>query len=138
MLRKTKLVCTIGPASSPSWVIEKMIQAGMNVARLNFSHGTWEEHAEVIRTIRDISAALDIPVAILIDLPGPKPRTGRLKEKRVYIKEGDNFSLTSERVLGDEHRISVDFPAFFNDIRAGDPLFLNDGVIQLKVPCILL
>jgi len=76
---------------------------------------------------------LDIPVAILIDLPGPKPRTGRLKEKRVYIKEGDNFSLTSERVPGDEHRISVDFPAFFNDIRAGDPIFLNDGAIQLKV-----
>ncbi len=133
MLRKTKLVCTIGPASSPSQVIEKMMQAGMNVARLNFSHGTREEHAEVIRTIRDLSAALDIPVAVLIDLPGPKPRTGRLKEKRVYIKEGDNFSLTSERVPGDEHRISVDFPAFFNDIRAGDSIFLNDGAIQLKV-----
>ena len=135
MLRKTKLVCTIGPASSPSWIIEKMIQAGMNVARLNFSHGTREEHAEVIRTIRDFSAVLDIPVAILIDLPGPKPRTGRLKEKRVYIKEGDNFSLTSERVLGDERRISVDFPTFFNDIRAGDFIFLNDGAIQLKVIC---
>ncbi len=135
MLRKTKLVCTIGLASSPSWIIEKMIQAGMNVARLNFSHGTREEHAEVIRTIRDFSTALDIPVAILIDLPGPKPRTGRLKEKRVYIKEGDNFSLTSERVLGDERRISVDFPAFFNDIRAGDFIFLNDGAIQLKVIC---
>jgi len=133
MLRKTKLVCTIGPASSPSRVIEKMMQAGMNVARLNFSHGTWEEHAEVIRTVRDFSAVLYIPVAILIDLPGPKPRTGRLKKKRVHIKEGDNLSLTSERVPGDEHRISVDFPSFFNDIRAGDFIFLNDGAIQLKV-----
>ncbi len=133
MLRKTKIVCTIGPASSPSWVIEKMIQAGMNVARLNFSHGTREEHAEVIRTIREFSAALDIPVSILIDLPGPKPRTGRLKEKPVYIKEGDNFSLTSESFPGDEQRISVDFPAFFNDIKAGDSIFLNDGAIQLKV-----
>ena len=133
MLRKTKLVCTIGPASSPSRVIEKMMQAGMNVARLNFSHGTREEHAEVIRTIRDFSAVLDIPVAILIDLPGPKPRTGRLKKKWVHIKEGDNLSLTSERVPGDEHRISVDFPAFFNDIKAGDFIFLNDGAIQLKV-----
>ncbi len=133
MLRKTKLVCTIGPASSPSRVIEKMMQAGMNVARLNFSHGTREEHAEVIRTIRDFSAVLDIPVAILIDLPGPKPRTGRLKKKQVHIKEGDNLSLTSERVPGDEHRISVDFPAFFNDIKAGDFIFLNDGAIQLKV-----
>ncbi len=133
MLRKTKLVCTIGPASSPSQIMEKMIQGGMNVARLNFSHGTREEHAEVIRNIRDFSAVLDIPVAILIDLPGPKPRTGRLKKKRVHIKEGDTLSLTSERVLGDEHRISVDFPAFFNDIKAGDLVFLNDGAIQLKV-----
>ena len=133
MLRKTKLVCTIGPASSPSRVIEKMMQAGMNVARLNFSHGTREEHAEVIRTIRDFSTVLDIPVAILIDLPGPKPRTGRLKKKRVHIKEGDNLSLTSERVPGDEHRISVDFPAFFNDIKAGYFIFLNDGAIELKV-----
>jgi pyruvate kinase len=110
-----------------------MIQSGMNVARLNFSHGTQGQHAEVIKTIRGYSAVLDIPIAILIDLPGPKPRTGRLKEKRVYIKEGDNFSLTSERVLGDEHRISVDSPAFLNDIRAGDSIFLNDGAIQLKV-----
>ena len=132
-MRKTKLVCTIGPASSSSRVIEKMMQAGMNVARLNFSHGTREEHAEVIRAIRDFSAALDIPVAILLDLPGPKPRTGRLKGKRVHIKEGDNLSLTSERVLGDEHRISVNFPAFFNDIEAGVFIFLNDGAIQLKV-----
>ncbi len=133
MLRKTKLVCTIGPASSPSQIMGKMIQGGMNVARLNFSHGTREEHAEVIRNIRDFSAVLDIPVAILIDLPGPKPRTGRLKKRRVHIKEGDTLSLTSERVLGDEHRISVDFPALFNDIRAGDLVFLNDGAIQLKV-----
>jgi pyruvate kinase len=109
------------------------MQAGMNVARLNFSHGTREEEADVIRTIRDFSTVLDIPVAILVDLPGPKPRTGRLKKKRVHIKEGDNLSLTSERVLGDEHRISVDFPAFFNDIKAGDFIFLNDGAIQLKV-----
>ena len=133
MLRKTKLVCTIGPASSSSQTIEKLVRAGMSVARLNFSHGTQEEHAGVIKTIRDISTILGIPVAILLDLPGPKPRTGRLGEQEAHLKEGDEFSLTSERVLGDEHRVSVGFPAFFNDIKIGDAIFLNDGAIQLKV-----
>jgi len=133
MLRKTKLVCTIGPASSSSQTIEKLVRAGMSVARLNFSHGTQEEHAEVIRMIRGVSTVLDIPVAILLDLPGPKSRTGRLEKQEVHLKEGDDFSLTSERVLGDEHRVSVGFPAFFDDIKIGDAIFLNDGAIELKV-----
>ncbi len=133
MLRKTKLVCTIGPSSSSSQMIGKLVRAGMNVARLNFSHGTQKEHAEVIKTVRDFSTVLDTPVAILLDLPGSKPRTGRLKKQGIYICEGDIFSLTSQKVLGDEHRISVDFPAFFNDLKIGDPIFLNDGAIQLKV-----
>jgi len=133
MLRKTKIVCTIGPASSSSQVIEKMVRAGMNVARLNFSHGTQEEHARVIRTIRSVSSALGIPVAILLDLPGPKLRTGKLEKQEVSLKEGNDFSLISESILGDEHRVSVGFPAFFNDIKVGDTIFLNDGAIQLKV-----
>ncbi len=133
MQRKTKLVCTIGPASSSSLMIEKMVRAGMSVARLNFSYGTQEEHAEVIRTIRQVSTALDIPVAILVDLLGPKLRTGRLEKQEVYLKEDDDFSLTSEQVLGDEHRVSVGFPAFFNAIKVGDTIFLNDGAIRLKV-----
>jgi pyruvate kinase len=105
----------------------------MGVARLNFSHGTQEEHAEVIRMIRGVSTVLDIPVAILLDLPGPKSRTGRLVKQEVHLREDDDFSLTSERVLGDEHRVSVGFPAFFDDIKIGDAIFLNDGAIQLKV-----
>ncbi len=133
MLRKTKLVCTIGPASSSSQMIEKLVRAGMSVARLNFAYGTQAEHAEVMRTIRGVSVVLDIPVAILLDLPGLKLRTGRLQKQEVHLEEGNDFSLTSERVLGDEHRVSVGFPAFFNDIRVGDAIFLNDGTIQLKV-----
>ncbi len=123
MLRKTKLVCTIGPASSSSQVIEKLVQAGMSVARLNFSHGSQEEHAEVIRMIRGVSTVLDIPVAILLDLPGPKSRTGSLVKQEVHLKEGDDFSLTSERVLGDEHRVSVSFPAFLMILRLVTPFF---------------
>ena len=133
MLRKTKLVCTIGPASNSNRVIERLVRAGMNVARLNFSHGSHQEHAETIRTIRDVSDKLDIPVAILLDLPGPKLRTGRLEKNEVRLNEDDHFSFTSEKVLGDKHRVSVDSLGFFNDIVVGDNIFLNDGAIQLEV-----
>jgi len=132
MLRKTKLVCTIGPASNSNRVIERLVLAGMNVARLNFSHGSHQEHAETIRAIRDVSDKLDIPVAILLDLPGPKLRTGRLEKNEVHLNENDRFSFMSEKVLGDKHRVSVDSLGFFNDIAVGDNIFLNDGAIQLE------
>ncbi len=133
MPRKTKLVCTIGAATRSRQMIERLVRAGMNVARLNFSYGTHETHAEVIRTIRDVSSLLSEPIAILQDLPGPKLRTGRLQRQEVQLKEGDDFSLTSGRALGNEHRVSVSFPEVFEDIRAGDTVFINDGAIQRKV-----
>jgi len=133
MMRKTKIVGTIGPASSSSRILEKLARAGMNVARLNFSHGTHEEHTKSIQAIRDVSARLGIPLAILQDLPGPKLRTGRLEKKEVWLKEGDDFCLTGEPIIGNEHRVSVNFPAFLNDLNHGDSVFLNDGAIQLEV-----
>jgi pyruvate kinase len=133
MLRKTKLICTIGPASKSQVVINKLVQAGMNVARLNFSHGTPEEHIETIKIIRDVSSALEVTVAILLDLPGPKLRTGLLEKEEFYLQEGDDFSLTDDRALGNEHRVSVNFPEFFTDVSVEDTIFLNDGAIQLKV-----
>jgi len=133
MMRKTKIVGTIGPASSSSRMLEKLARAGMNVARLNFSHGTHEEHTKSIQAIRDVSARLGIPLAILQDLPGPKVRTGRLEKKEVWLKEGDDFCLTGEPIIGNEHRVSVNFPAFLNDLNHGDSVFLNDGAIQLEV-----
>ncbi|MDP2931510.1 MAG: pyruvate kinase [Chloroflexota bacterium] len=131
MLRKTKLVCTIGPGSRSSPVIRKLIRAGMSVARLNFAHDTPEEHLKVIRTIRDVSAAMAAPVAILLDLPGAKLRTGELVRPKVQLKEGSAFTLTTEKVAGDERRVSV--PPFFRDIKPGDTIYLNDGAIELKV-----
>lgn len=135
MRRRTKLVCTIGPASSSSQKIEKLIRAGMNVARLNFAHGSLEEHSRVIKTVRDVSASMDMPVAVLMDLPGPKLRTGKLK-KEVVLGANDDFSLIRESILGDECKVSVGLPAFFKDIRVGDTVFLNDGAIQLEVKSI--
>ena len=133
MMRKTKIVGTIGPASSSSQMLEKLARAGMNVARLNFSYGTHEEHAKSIQAIRDVSARLGIPLAILQDLPGPKVRTGRLDKKEVWLKEGEDFSLTSKPIIGNEHRVSVNFPTFLNDLNPDDTVYLNDGAIQLEV-----
>ena len=98
-LRKTKIICTIGPASRAPRTLEKLMEAGMNVCRLNFSHGTHEEHAELIRDIREVSKKLGLPVAILQDLAGPKIRTSKLQDKEfVTLKEGAEFTLTNREV----------------------------------------
>ncbi len=133
MIRKTKMVCTIGPASDSEQMIEKLVGAGMNVARLNFSHGNYAQHANSINKIRKISARLNMPVAILQDLPGPKVRTGALKKDEVLLKEGDEFVLNTLEIIGDEHMVSVNLPSFSDDVKEGDKIFLNDGAIALIV-----
>ncbi|MCD6359192.1 MAG: pyruvate kinase [Dehalococcoidia bacterium] len=132
MFRKTKIVCTIGPASCSKQIIEKMVRGGMNVARLNFSHGTREEQAKTIKTIREVSAKLNVPLAILQDLPGPKLRVGDMKDG-VSLREGDEITLTSDKILGDERRVSVSLRSLPEDVVAGDIIFLSDGAIQLSV-----
>ncbi len=131
--RRTKIVCTIGPATEEASVIEELVRAGMNLARLNFSHGTREEHAGRIRTIREVSAAMRVPVAIIQDLPGPKVRTGRLKAAEVILKEGSSFVLTTRSVDGDECSVSVNLPGLPESVDPGDIIFLNDGAIKLEV-----
>ena len=133
MQRKAKIVCTIGPASESYITIEKLARAGMDVARMNFSHGTHEEHAQRIERVRRASAALGRPLAALQDLPGPKIRTGRLKVERVWLKEGQEIILTSEAILGDEHKVSVTLESLPRDVRRGDSIFVNDGTIRLDV-----
>ena len=133
MIRKTKMVCTIGPASDSEQMIEKLIRAGMNIARLNFSHGTYAQHTSSINTIRKISAHLNIPVAILQDLPGPKVRTGALKQEEVILKEGNEFVLSTRKFAGDEHMVSVNLSSFSCDVNEGDLIYLNDGAIALRV-----
>ncbi len=130
---KTKLVCTIGPASGSPAVIEELLRTGMNVARLNFSHGTHEEHAGYIKAIRKASSKLNIPVAILQDISGPKIRTGRLKSKEVQLKEGTSFTLTTKKGLGDQHSVSVNLPELADNVKKGDVIYLDDGAIKLEV-----
>ena len=130
---KTKIVCTIGPASDSPAILQKMIQAGMNVARLNFSHGDFQSHRDTIKKIRTASEAVGKRVAIMADLPGPKMRIGELAEEPVELKAGDPFTLTAEDIVGDAARVSVSFSRLPKAVKPGDRLFLNDGYIQIEV-----
>jgi pyruvate kinase len=130
--RKTKIVCTIGPASESPQVLEALIQAGMNVARLNFSHGSHEEHLRKIKTIRQISDRLKQTVAILQDLAGPKIRIGVMKEGGVELKRGKEFCLTNEVLVGDEKKASMTYPNLPREVKAGDRILLADGTIELQ------
>lgn len=131
--RRTKIVCTIGPASGSAGMIERLIKAGMNVARLNLSHGTLTEHAGYIHAIRELSRRLGTVVAVLIDLPGPKCRTGRLRDHKAVLKKGAQVSFTTEQIEGDATRVSVSLPDLPKDVRPGDTVLLDDGAMQLRV-----
>ena len=129
----TRIVCTIGPASVAAPVLRQMIHAGMNVARLNFSHGEFEDHALAIRRIREVSEEIGIPVAIMADLSGPKLRVGQVPDGPVLLEDGAEFILTTEDVEGSRERVAVDFPSLPAVIKPGDRPSINDGLIQLEV-----
>ncbi len=130
---KTKIVCTIGPASESPEVMEEIIRAGMNVARLNFSHGDFSSHQRIIETIRAAAKKAGRRVAIMGDLSGPKMRIGQLAEEPIELKPGDTFTLTTDDIVGDINRVSVSFPRLPKAVKPGDRLFINDGIIELEV-----
>src|SRR5215468_6392843 len=130
---KTRIVATIGPASDSTAILEKMIRAGMNIARLNFSHGDFARHERVIGNIRTAARTVGRPVAIMADLPGPKMRIGNFAAEKVDLKKGDRFTLTVEDVVGDQRRASVSFARLPKVVKHGDLLSLNDGYVQLEV-----
>jgi pyruvate kinase len=130
---KTKIVATIGPASRTPAVLEQMIRAGMNVARLNFSHGEFPEHQQNIERIRAAAKAAGQRVAILADLSGPKIRVGKFGVEKIQLEPGDRFTLTTDDIVGDQQRVSVSFAPLPRIVKGGDILSLNDGYIQLAV-----
>lgn len=132
-MRKTKIVCTIGPASDSSALIEDLIRGGMNVARLNFSHGTCEEHIEKIRLIRKLSSDLGYPVSILQDLAGPKIRLGEFPAPGIHLDTGQIFTLTNRPIIGSHEAVSVTYPELPKEVREGDQILLADGMLELKV-----
>ena len=132
-IHKTKIVCTVGPASRSLPILESLIASGMSVARLNLSHGTFKEHQEDISNIRKASARLNRPVGIIIDLPGVKIRIGQLKDGVVLLKRGDHVTLTTKQVLGTSAMISVNYKKLPSSVSKGNTIFLNDGFTQLMV-----
>jgi pyruvate kinase len=129
---KTKIVCTIGPASDSPEVMEQIIRAGMNVARLNFSHGDFSGHKKVIENLRAAARKAERRLAIMADLPGPKMRIGKLDPEPIELKVGDTFTLTTEDIVGKGGRVSVTFERLPQAVKPGNTLYLNDGLIQLE------
>ncbi len=130
---KTKVVATIGPASDTPEMLARLIRAGLNVARLNFSHGDLSQHAEVVRRIREAAKATGRRVAIMADLPGPKMRLGKIANEPIQLVPGDTFTLTNEDIVGDAKRVSMSFEPLPRVVKPGNRLFLNDGLVQLVV-----
>ena len=130
---KTKIVCTIGPASESLDVMCRLMEAGMNIARLNFSHGEFSSHKQVINNLRSASAKTGRRLTIMADLSGPKMRIGKLASEPIHLKPDDTFTLTTDNIIGDNTRVSVSFEKLPQAVKAGDTLYLNDGYIQLEV-----
>ncbi len=131
---KTKIVATIGPASRDRATLEKVIAAGVNVARLNFSHGSYEDHVEVIRTLRSISRTMNVSIGILLDLQGPKIRVGKLENSEpVHLKTGAPFTIMTQPIVGNSQRVSTTYTHLPLDVAENDRILLDDGLIRLKV-----
>ena len=132
-MRKTKIICTIGPACDNEETLAALCRAGMNVARLNFSHGTQEEHLRRINLIKKVREELDLPIAIMLDTKGPEYRIGTFRDGPVTLKDGDDFTLTTENIEGDEHRVSVSYKKLTEEMAEGDTVLINNGLVILTV-----
>ncbi len=132
-MRKTKIVCTIGPACENAETLEKMCLAGMNVARLNFSHGTHEQHQEKIDLIKSVREKLDLPIAILLDTKGPEYRIKTFEGGKIDLQEGDIFTFTTDDIEGNQERVSVTYKGLASDISVGDKILLNNGLLIFEV-----
>ena len=132
-MRKTKIVATIGPASSDPKVFAAMCRAGVNVARLNFSHGTHEEQLEKLRMIKTVREELDLPIAIMLDTKGPEYRTGTFKTGKIHLNDGDLFTFTTREVEGDETIVSVSYKNLAKEMQPGDTILVNNGLVIFRV-----
>ena len=132
-MRKTKIVCTIGPASESEEVLKELCLAGMNVARLNFSHGSHEEHLARINMIRKVREELQLPIAIMLDTKGPEYRIGTFADGKINLAEGDEFTFTTEQIVGDSTKVSVSYAGLADELGVGDTILLNNGLMTFEV-----
>ncbi len=132
-MRKTKIICTIGPASDSEDMLTKLMMGGMNVVRLNFSHGSHEEHKKRVDAVKKVREGLNLPVALLLDTKGPEIRTGRFLTNTVMLEEGNGFVLTYEDIEGDSTKCSVSYKELYKDVEPGSHILINDGLVEMVV-----
>lgn len=132
-MRRTKIICTIGPACESEEVLTKLCEAGMNVARINFSHGSHEEHLVKINRIKKVREKLNLPIAIMLDTKGPEYRIKTFANKKVTVKEGDTFTFTTEDIVGDETRVAVTYKNLINELNVGDTILVCNGLVAFEV-----
>ncbi|HJB25320.1 MAG TPA: pyruvate kinase [Firmicutes bacterium] len=132
-MRRTKIVCTLGPATNTVDMIKQLLCAGMDVARFNFSHSTHEEHHELLARFRQAAKEMGKPAAALLDTKGPEIRLGNFQDGKVYLKQGERFTLTTEEILGDKTHVSISYPGLVSDLEVGRIVLLDDGLVALKV-----
>lgn len=132
-MRKTKVICTIGPACENRETLTQMCEAGMNVARLNFSHGTHEDHQKKINLIKETREKLGLPIPIMLDTKGPEYRIRTFEKGKVFLKEGEEFTFTTEELIGNENRVSVNYDKLMENLAVGDTILVNNGLVSFEV-----
>ncbi|MDO4467600.1 MAG: pyruvate kinase [Bacillota bacterium] len=132
-MRKTKIICTIGPSSENEETLTEMALAGMNVARLNFSHGSYDEHQKKIDLVKKVRAKLNLPIALMLDTKGPEYRIGTFENGSIELKEGDTFTFTSNDIVGNESIVSVSYKNFANELSVGDTILVNNGISIFEI-----
>ena len=132
-MRKTKIICTIGPASENAETLMELYKAGMNVARLNFSHGTYEEQQRKIDLIKETRQKMNVPIPIMLDTKGPEYRIGTFADKRIELHDGDTFTFTTEQIVGDQTKVSVNYDKLMENLSVGDTILVNNGLVIFEV-----
>lgn len=132
-MKKTKIICTIGPAVDEPAVLEKLMLAGMDVARINFSHGNYQDQAPRIETVKQVREKVGKPVALMLDTKGPEIRIGKFQDGGIELKEGDTFTLVTDEILGDKEKVSITYKNLCNEVNVGTMILINDGLIKVEV-----
>lgn len=132
-MRKTKIICTLGPAVDSPDILEQVMRKGMDVARINFSHGTHEEHKKRVENFKKARNKVGLPIPLLLDTKGPEIRTGKFETGEVTLKEGDSFVLVNEDIIGNEKKCSVTYKELYKDVKKGSRILINDGLVELEV-----
>ncbi|TYQ18079.1 UNVERIFIED_CONTAM: pyruvate kinase [Acetivibrio alkalicellulosi] len=132
-MRRTKIICTLGPAVESEDTLRELMLKGMNVARLNFSHGDHEEHKKRVELFKKVRESLELPIPLLLDTKGPEIRLGKFDKEEVYLKEGESFVLVNDNISGDEKKVSISYKELYKDVKIGSSILVNDGLVELKV-----